>query len=401
MKKLILIPLLFASLEATNIDIIIDYAIKKNHSISAIKYILKKKELKVKRSRNLDNPFIKFGINDIRLDDITNRSLEPMQTNYIVFKQKIPYFGKLKLKEEIAKKDLKLNFFRLKDAQARLAFEIKKEAIRYAKLQELLKLNRDYQKVIGRLNSILLDYSKLDTKYHTLYMQSNLFLSQLKSKEITLKSLQKEALNTISYLSNRNIKKLNFKLKDIKPISFKRVKSKIYKNYKIRVLNTKYSLLGSKVEEAKLSKKIDPTVEVGYFHRKAYKSYISIGVGFKLPIYGTEDIKIEESKVDRLSMLERLKDYKKKLENKLFILVQDLKANKEIIALIKKDTSFTIKDLLNVDRAKIVTGGDILSYFDTLKRYFVLKELLIEKRSENMIIKAQIDNILGVIKWDY
>jgi len=60
---------------------------------------------------NFVNPILDIFVNDIRLDHITDRSLEPMQTQAITLSQKIPWFGKIDAKDEIekAKKKASIN----------------------------------------------------------------------------------------------------------------------------------------------------------------------------------------------------------------------------------------------------------------------------------------------------
>ena len=398
MKRFVLSITLGLSLYAQTVDEIVDTALVSNNSISSIKLLLEQKDLVIKRSENFDDPYLKVGLNDLRVDDITNRSIEPMQTNYLLVKQKIPYFGKRDIKKQIAKKQKAITFFSLQEAKSSLVENIKLEVINYTKLKELLHLNKRFQHKIKELKNLLTSYAQFNTNSHIAMIQSDLLLSSLKVKETMIKNLLANSLHTISYYANTKIKKVDFKLKDISLPDFETLETRLIKNHKRKILSHQYKLANDEVTQAKLSTKIDPVVEVGYFQRNSYEDYVSVGVGFSLPIYGTQKTKIEEQKVQRASMLAKLNDYDEALKNKLFELFENYKATKKIIKIIKKDTTFRIKNLFKLDEAKIASGDDMTSYFDTLKKFFALKEVLIDKKAQNLAIKARIDKLLGAIR---
>ncbi len=398
MKKIVLTVIISAGLFADSLEEIINYALLHNQSIAAIENLLKQKNMKIKRSGNLDNPFLKIGINDIRVDDFSNRSLEPMQTNYILFKQKIPFFGKRAIKKNIAKKEANVAFCSLKEAQSQLVTQIKEEVIRYAKNKELLKLNQKYEIILNKLINTFSSYIKSGKKSHIAFMKSELLLSNIKIKKEKIENKLKKSIYTLSYLSSKKIKRVDFKIKEIE-IPPKNILSKnLIFNPKIKTLKEKLSLNKDILKLAIKNKNSDFTFEVGYFQREKFKDYLSIAIGFSLPLYKTENIKIEEQKAKNALIANTIANFNQKLKSDLSILFEKYERYKKIIEIIKKETLPKIDHILNIQEAKIINGKKTDAYFNTLLEKISLSETLISLKAEILLIKAKIDNLTGAIQ---
>ena len=90
MKKWLLFLSLAAVLWAEPVETLVKAALESHPSIEAIRLRISAADYAVGRARNLDNPSLTLAINDLRFDDFTNRSLEPMQTQSVAIAQKIP-----------------------------------------------------------------------------------------------------------------------------------------------------------------------------------------------------------------------------------------------------------------------------------------------------------------------
>ena len=92
--KLFALFLLPIFLYATSLEKLIEHAKTSHLSLEAIKHKISAFDDVYDVSRNFANPELSLSVSDVQLNDISNRSIEPMQYTSVSFKQKIPYFGK-------------------------------------------------------------------------------------------------------------------------------------------------------------------------------------------------------------------------------------------------------------------------------------------------------------------
>jgi len=125
MKIILLLFVLLLSIEAETIDQLIAKSLKNNHSLKAIELRLSASDDYIVKSQNLENPNLSLTMNDIQFDDITNRSIEPMQWTAIKVKQKFPWFGKIDARREVKVAEKRVKFHSLQSAKVKLAEDMR------------------------------------------------------------------------------------------------------------------------------------------------------------------------------------------------------------------------------------------------------------------------------------
>lgn len=104
MKKVSLLLCITLSLGmAEDIDTLIQKAYDNSFALKAMQSDIQINRESVKSSASWDNPVLSAGLTDLRLDNISDRTLEPMQTQFIALSQSIPLRGKKGILKEISK----------------------------------------------------------------------------------------------------------------------------------------------------------------------------------------------------------------------------------------------------------------------------------------------------------
>ena len=120
--------LFFTSLSSQTLDEIINSSMQTHNSLKVIQQRLSIVDDSIKLSQKFANPELSLSLSDIQFDDISNRSIEPMQFTSLTYKQKIPYFGKRDAHSSLVKAKKDVVYASLEDAKVSLIKEIKLNA---------------------------------------------------------------------------------------------------------------------------------------------------------------------------------------------------------------------------------------------------------------------------------
>ncbi|WP_187646750.1 TolC family protein [Nitrosophilus labii] len=384
--KLLLIFILSASLFAESIEDIVKTALKNNPNLKSIEELVRLKETKTKRSKNLQNPVLKIGINDLRLDNPSRRDLEPMQSEYISIKQQFPYFGKRDLNKRLAISEKDITFANYLEAKNYLVKSIYLNITDYIEINESLKIFNKYIDLTKQSIDLYRSFSITNDSSHLFLMKSELFLTNLKTKTVDYNSKLEEILQNISYLASKKIVKIDYDINHLSKIDFKGVK----KNPKLIALSEKIRYQKHKIARVKLDNFSDFAIEAGYYRRDNFQDYISLGISFSLPIYGTENIRLEEEKIKKISLSMKKRDFENYLLSRLALLKIRYDSLKKKIELIEKESLPKIEHMFELTNAGVISGSTLFKYIDTLERRFDLELKLIKFKAQLIRTKAQI-----------
>ncbi len=385
-------PLLLWS---TSLSSLIENAKATHTSLSAIEKRLSAVDNEIEVARNFADPELSLSISDIQFGDPTNRSLEPMQYTALNFKQKIPYFGKRDASSKrVEAKKQKLGFT-LQEAKVKLIESIKITAYSIWQVEEQLKITDEYIKLTRQNIELYTAYTTSDTKAHMGIMSAELSLSQLKIKQSKLQGFLDGLYKRVSYLSAMDIKSVELSME------VKRPKELIYyleatpKNsaYKVKEAIVKEAQADIKIKE--LASNVDPFVQVGYYYREAYEDYVSVNVGFSLPIYGTQSSNEEASRKLSLATKSEVVDFKNSLKSKIGEQYAALQDSYRVYNIIEKESLPQIEHMFDLTNTSIKSGSELFIYIDLIAKKLLLDEQSIQAVGAYYKATASLDALIG------
>lgn len=389
---LMLLPLL---LSGASLDSLIQNAKNSHTSLQAIEQRLDSIDDEYDITRNFTNPELSITVSDIQLNDFSNRSIEPMQFTSVNFKQKIPYFGKRDANSKKVKaKKYKLGMT-LEDAEVNLVKEIKLTAYAIWKVEQQLRITSDYIKLTFQNIELYTAYSTNDTSAHMGIMSAEFSLSQLKIKKSKLETVLDALYKKISYLSAMDVTTLivDMQIKEPKSIEYYLNTITSNKYYKVKEASVKIANADLKVK--KLASSIDTTFQVGYYHRENFEDYVNIGLGFSLPLYGTEHSKKEASRKILLAKESEALDYKNYISSKIFDMYAQLKDSYRVYNIINKESLPQIEHMADLSSTSVKSGADLFVYTQMLEKKLILDEQSINSIASYHRAAASLDALIG------
>ena len=395
-----LLPLLFLPLflYAATLQELIEHTKNSHLSLEAIKHKLSTFEEEYALSRNFANPELSLSIGDIQTQDITNRSLEPMQYTALNFKQKIPYFGKrdaLSNKIEAQKNQITIH---LENAKVKLIEAIKYTAYAIYDKEEKLKILHEYIELTQRNIELFSAYNLSDASSHMSLMNAELTLSQLKIKKSRLKSLRDAFYTSISYLSNMRVSTLELNIDVKEPMKLEHYINLVGANKNYLEKEAALHVANADVKVQELSSAIDPVVSVGYFYREKYKDYLSVGVGFSLPMYGSEALRQEESRKIVLEKSTQANDTKNRITAEIEAMYKKLHSAYEIYTILQDESLPQLEHMKDLSASALKSGGNLFVYIQMLEKKLALDEQRIDAITEYYKDITKLEALIGEIK---
>lgn len=390
---LILIPLL---LTATSLSTLIESAKANHSSLQAIQKRLSAVDNEYAVTRNFTDPELSLSMSDIQLNDLNNRSIEPMQYTALNLKQKIPYFGKRDAaSKKVEAKKAKLGFT-LSEAKVKLVESIKLTAFSIWQVEQQLKITDDYIQLTRQNIELYTAYSTSDTKSHMGIMSAELSLSQLKIKKSKLQSLLTGLYRKVSYLSATKVDSLEVEMQVSEPkeLAVYIDASPNSSAYKVKEAIVKETQADVKIKE--LASNVDPFVQVGYFYRENYEDYMNINVGFTLPIYGTQNSKEEASRKLSLATKSEVVDFENSLHSKIAAEYARLQDSYRVYNIIEKESLPQIEHMFDLTNTSIKSGSDLFIYIELLAKKLRLEEQSIQAVATYYKITSSLDALIGV-----
>jgi outer membrane protein TolC len=372
--KLFALFLLPIFLYATSLEKLIEHAKTSHLSLEAIKHKISAFDDVYDVSRNFANPELSLSVSDVQLNDISNRSIEPMQYTSVNFKQKIPYFGKRDAdskKIEAQKAQINMSY---EDAKVKLIQTIKLSAFSVWKIEEQLKIVDEYISFTKQNIDLFSAYSVNDSSAHMNIMNSELTLSQLKIKKSKLSSALVGQYKILSYLSDMNVKSVEVDMSISKPHSVDYYLDSIESNKAYKTKEAELEVANADVKVKELSSFIDPVVQVGYYRREKFEDYVSVGVGFTLPIYGSERTKEEESRKIALSKKSETDDTKNRLKSQISTTYAELENSYNIYNILHEESIPQLEHMKNLTQNSLKSGAELFIYIQILEKKLTLDE---------------------------
>lgn len=392
---LLFLPLL---LNAVTLSTLIENAKSRHISLQAIAQKLSAVDDEYDASRNFSNPELSLSVSDIQLNDISNRSKEPMQYSAVNIKQKVPYFGKIDAQSnKVNAKKQRINYT-LEEAKVKLIETLKVTAYAIWQVEQEVRITNGYIRLMEQNIDLYTSYSSSDGKSHMGIVSAELSLSELKIKKNKFESMLEGLYKKLSYLSAMNVSSIEIDIQMSKPKSIEYYKNELSQNstYKIKEAQTKEA--GADVKVKELASYVDPSVQVGYYHRDSFEDYVSVGVGFSLPIYGTERAKEQESRKLLLATKSQMNDLKNSLDAKVEEMYAKLQYAYKTYNIIKNESMPEVTHMFDLTNSSIQSGGTLFEYIDVLQKRLSLEEQSIDAVALYYKTLASLEAMTGEMK---
>jgi outer membrane protein TolC len=208
-------------LQAETIDQLIEKSLRNHRSLKAIELRISASNEYIAKSRNFENPNLSLTINDIQFNDISDRTLEPMQWTAIKVKQKFPWFGKRDAKTAFESAKKNVFFHSLEAAQVKLAEAIRINAYTIREIDSRITILQRYKRVTRENIDLNTAYTATQADRHSGIISAELTLSNIKIRIEKLKAIREIQKAKLEYLIQSNIKSVQAKMSVKAPKSLK------------------------------------------------------------------------------------------------------------------------------------------------------------------------------------
>ena len=328
MQKIILVLFLTLYIQAQDLHDLVMLSYKNDPVIAHLNASVNLYETKTLSSDLWENPNLSLGITDIQIDNISHRSLEPMQTHFISIAQKIPLSDKLSLSKELS--SLKEEIARLKVQDRKRVIQSKLTLLVYESviMKRRLKLLQKNRRNLYRIKQLLQGY-QADAEY---IMEIEQVLSVLKIKEKTYLAKEEIFTQQIQELILQKPKDIEVKL------DFVDLDTKLLKNHPLFALYQKDIQIAQKsIDLAVAKQKADIKVRAGYYQRQNRDDYINLSVSMPLQIRGREDIALKVAKVALSVQEHKAMALHNRFENSVKMLMITMDQNRATYRLYKQN----------------------------------------------------------------
>ncbi|HCB69746.1 MAG TPA: TolC family protein [Persephonella sp.] len=327
---LVIITTLFSiAMVSYGVDLksIIDEGRKSNPELIKIKERLKVYQYKKEFEGSLEDPVVSFSITDIQLFYRPfSRQIEPMQAVVIGISQKIPYFGKLDLKEQIVQKKYDSEYYRLKASEQKVLKNIYISAYKLWKIDEKLKIIKKYQDVASQIIKLSNTLYAVGKSSQSDVINAQIYYTQLKEMEINLKNLKERVKAKLSSLVNRDIESVSLDLPepDGKPDLSQFIERMKNNSPYLAYIKEKIKEKDYQIKLSKKDYRPDFRFFANYAYRQGFNDYLTVGVSFNIPVWqkSRQDMKVlektQEKTVVQKEYQEKLTDLTYQLEDRYY-----------------------------------------------------------------------------------
>jgi len=396
MQLLFIIFLSFAIVEAQSIDSLINYSMKKHHSLQSIKHHLLSMDERISKSQKWENPDISATINDIQFRKPLSRDEERMQYQALNFKQKIPWFGKLSARKIFAEENKHVLIHTLEAAQVQLAYNIRSTAYTLMELEVRTAILRQYISLVKQNIKLYTDTIATDNMSHADSIEATIALSKIEIRLESYQSLYQVQKEKLHYLVQKKVKNISNKLSITKPKPLSYYLEGVRKNPNYHQRLAKHDVAKANKKLVDLEIHPDPYVKVGYFNRIDSPDFASITVGMSLPIYGTEELNSEIAKLEALSSKSDALDYKAYVKSEIQTQYVKLKEAYKIYTIIQNKSLPQLEHMLELSSSAIEEGSDLFTYTKILEKKLLLEEERISIIATFMRTQAKLKSLIGI-----
>jgi len=267
-----------------------------------------------------ENPTLGLGVNDLLIDDITSRDLEPMQTQFITLSQKIPMGDKRALKNGIASVDKDIVSALYAQKLSRMRAALSGFAYKVAIIEKKLALISEYQYNVKKLKRLHAKRLEVGKSTQSAVEKAKILEKKLVIKKRKLFTMKRALLYKIENLVYEDVTSVEVSLSLDKQVDID------IKSHPIMIVsNLKVQKATQTLKLSRANTMPDVKLGVGYFQREDRSDYLALNVGFDLPVRGKEERAI------KIALLKE-SQAKKALKSQAFKLQREVDILKELMA---------------------------------------------------------------------
>lgn len=383
----LLLSFLCPLLLAQSFDIAILEAMKRNSKIKALEQEIEKLENDSLVASKWENPTLSIGYNTLYLTNPSYRD-DAMQSISISLSQKIDIAGKKNLESQKISLKKQIKILELKALKKNIIKELKIRAIRSYQDQKRIEILKSI------LDNILLFKNQINAsssdfpldgiyKMEILETKIKLRINQYRENQKT----QMIEFNEITFQGDQEL--------GTQPTFEKNWNGEYYKrSYEFLIQKYKEDIENENISLAKRSFLSDPTLSVGYFHRKKQQDFISLGVSFSLPIYGKEYFMLQSAYKQSQIVQNATLETQNRIQAKIKKLLNTLEQKQIELSLIENNLLPNTKKLLLLYQNNISTSKSAMgAYHQALNDLLDAELLRIEVSGSVLIAMAELESI--------
>jgi outer membrane protein TolC len=322
-----------------SLDSLVNHMLKENQALGSKSSLTEALKQRITQMGALPDPKVTIGVVSLPLDTYKFNQ-EPMTQKMIGLNQVFPFFGKLSLKEDIAKKD----------------YEIQKESLDDFKLNLIKNLEHLYYnlffnykslEIMNENKTLLSDFVKIaSTKYSTGQgiqqdvLKSQVELLKIGKKLIELNQNRESIISKINILLNRLPQE---KLGKPQELTISNLLFNLDSLQKLAINNNPYLQAQKiKIEKSNIANSLakseywpDFGVSVNYGRRVDRPDFISGLVSINIPLYAgsKQSKKVQESALLHKASKYAFNDVLNKIRNEVKIVSDEIQKNKDLLKL--------------------------------------------------------------------
>ena len=351
-----------------DLDSLIQLSYENNFALKAMQKDVNINIESVKSADSWANPILSVGMSDLLLNDISDRSIEPMQTQFISLSQIIPISGKKQISKEISQNFVHILKLQIEENKRILSSKITLLAYKSQIISKRLSLLTQKKKNLYKMKKLLRAYQKDQEEL----LDIDIKILTLKNREQKLHYQQdviKEKIEKFTVVPFSNIK-LALLIFNDKP------KTNILNHTKIAIFKQNIILQQQKIRLAISKKRADLKVNGGYYQRDSRDDYVNISFSMPLNIRGTEEIEVVKSQLAFKRSQENLKELKNSFEKDIAVLNKKLKTSTQNYLSYTKRLIPKQNKIIQLLKTKNRIGKtNLLEILNAFNKEIVLKEL--------------------------
>ena len=215
----------------------------------------------------------------------------------------------------------------------------------------------------------------------------------------------KNTLNSLNsrffYLTNSHAQNItnvdNNPTNIVKELPLNHFIQQIQNNKKLKEIKAHNTLTSQNVIIKELDLTPNPYIKLGYYNRSNFENYQAITIGFSLPIYGRENLDLQNAKALRLSSSSKVIDYINRLKQDIKIEYGNLMHSYNIYNILTKENLPQISHNIELAKSSIENGGSPFNYINLLNKKLLIQEQIVTTIASFKKSQIKLKSLIGEI----
>ncbi len=298
MKRYLFLSIVALVIRAQTLPEVIETAYRNDPEIKMLKAKIESQKTRIEAASLWENPRLRVGVSDIRTDDPLDRSIEPMQTQFLALSQTIPLSDRYGTERKRAQKIFDALHAELEDKKRRIASQLAGYVYDIDVIHKRIRLIEKSERNLRRIKNLLKGYRASGD----LLLETDQMLQRLHVRKEALKMQERIRYSQIRRHTLHQIDEISasITLPEEIPDSFDQ------EHPALRLYRYRIEAAREAVAAASMKERPDLTVSGGYYQRAGRADYLNLSVSMPLQVRGREKIATQQAKIDLTYQIERL-----------------------------------------------------------------------------------------------